>query len=60
MPLVAYVTLRAQVASLPAELAFVQGVASDAQLSGEKGYALATFQVRTAPPAPHPVADLPI
>ena len=48
MPLVAYVLLRAQVASLPAELALAGGVASEAQQSGEGGYCLATFQVATS------------
>ena len=48
MPLVAYVLLRAQVPSLPSVLAMLQELATDAQLSGEQGYCLATFQASDA------------
>ena len=45
VPLVAYVLIVAQVASLPMELLLLQEIATDSELSGECGYCLATFQV---------------
>ena len=45
VPLIAYVCIISRVASLPVELSLLQDLSTDAQLSGEQGYALATFQV---------------
>ena len=45
VPLITYVCVASQVASLPVELSLLQDLATDAQLSGEQGYSLATFQV---------------
>jgi len=45
VPLVAYVIVIAQVASLPIEMALLQGLATDHQQAGEQGYCLATFEV---------------
>jgi hypothetical protein len=45
VPLITYVCVASQLASLPTELSLLQDLASDAQLNGEQGYCLATFQV---------------
>ena len=45
MPLTAYVMLKAQLGSLPAQLALLQAMYAHDNLFGEQGYCLATFQV---------------
>ena len=45
VPLIAFVCITSRLASLTVELALLQDLATDAQLSGESGYCLATFQV---------------